>query len=118
MSSASHDRLRKCPVCKATAFHRPTRARGFWETRIFTVVGLRPFRCAKCGARFLRFSHQGDPPPEQTMNRRKKRQPADASEFLPAEDDRNFEELIRDIRAAERKKGLGRDEISSRSSNP
>jgi len=101
-------------VCKAAAFHRPTRPRGFWETRIFVLVGLRPFRCTKCRARFLRFRRDGDPPPEAVVPRKRKRRGVEAQEFLPSEDGRNFEELIRDIRDAEKKKGLGREEIAPR----
>lgn len=104
-------RLRTCPVCKAAGFHRQTHPRGYWEAQVFSRLGLRPFRCSQCRSRFLRFGRSGDLPPLEPRER-KRRKAVETQDFLPSEDDRNFEELIRDIRTAEKKRGLtGPDQL-------
>jgi protein-tyrosine phosphatase len=41
---------------------------GFWETRVFALVGLKPLRCTDCRARFLGFGSGVPPKARQRKN--------------------------------------------------
>ncbi len=104
MNSTPGDKLRRCPVCRAVSGHRQTHPRGFWESRIFPLLGLRPFRCEFCRSRFLRFGGNGSLQPP-AARRRKRRRSATPELAAPA-DNTDFKELIREIRDEETKRGL------------
>lgn len=83
------------------------RGEGFVERRVYPLVFLRPFRCRLCRARFYRFSLQNG----SRAVRRQKRKKAGRDEnetqkfaaFLKPQDDKEFQQLIKEIREAERK---------------
>jgi hypothetical protein len=50
---------RNCPQCRSIATSRSHR-RGTVERFLLTVIGLRPFRCLNCDARFYSFGRLDD----------------------------------------------------------
>ena len=50
----SSDSKRFCPYCGGSEIFRSHR-RGAMERYIFRPIGLRPFRCVNCNARFYRL---------------------------------------------------------------
>lgn len=91
--------LSRCPVCKKAVVRILGHPRGFWETRILALLGLKPFRCPECRARFL-GTGTGVPPEK----RRRRTQPSPAPTPPPSVD---FQELLGEIRESEDRYGLG-----------
>jgi hypothetical protein len=52
----SSDSKRLCPYCGGSEVFRSHR-RGAMERYILRPIGVRPFRCVNCDARFYRRSH-------------------------------------------------------------
>lgn len=95
--------LVRCPACGAFAGFRRSQARGLWEKSLRKIVGIKAYRCEACERRLLRRwlplvedrdprhgSHDGTPQAPLTA-----KQPSD-----------EFDELIRQISAAERRNRL------------
>jgi hypothetical protein len=100
--------LPRCPRCDR-AHRARAEAPGLWE-RILSVMRIRRYQCDFCGCRFRRFgAKEGDPVTDGHGARL-------SSTFLPAADDRNFNELIRDLSHAEREHqgGQGLDPSQAR----
>ena len=45
---------RPCPHCSSTEVFRSHR-RGPFEKYVFSVIGMRPYRCIKCDSRYYAF---------------------------------------------------------------
>ena len=45
---------RVCPACRKPARDRPLPPEGFWQEQILQRIGMYPYRCEACGARFYR----------------------------------------------------------------
>lgn len=91
---------RQCPDCKKKEEIRLTHPEGFWEKNVFPLLLLRPHRCQMCWSRFYRFSlHNG----VNGVKRAKKAQGEQFKQFFKAPDEKEFQELIRQIREAETK---------------
>jgi hypothetical protein len=50
------DSKRPCPYCGGSEVYRSHR-RGTMERYLLRAVGVRPFRCVNCDARFYRLKH-------------------------------------------------------------
>lgn len=88
--------MRRCPACGRTKFAR-SRARTRAERYLLHLVLLAPFRCLKCGRRFydLLWSRA-----EAVKSVRHDANPVQSAE--PAVDELTFDELISDLRQAEK----------------
>ncbi len=92
-SAATRTQIR-CPRCDR-AQRVPADGPGILD-RILALMRIRLYRCDFCGCRFLRFNvENGDPATDQHAVEV-------SATFLPAADNRNFSELIRDIAHGER----------------
>ena len=56
------DTKRHCPHCGSAEVFRSHR-RGAMERYLLPAVGMRPFRCVNCDARFYQLNHSQDPVP-------------------------------------------------------
>lgn len=91
---------RQCPDCKKKEEIRLTHPEGFWEKNVFPLFLLRPHRCQMCWSRFYRFNlHNG----VNGVKRAKKAQGEQFKQFFKAPDEKEFQELIAQIREAESK---------------
>ena len=54
------DSKRPCPHCGSPEVFRSHR-RGTVERYLLRAIGVRPFRCVNCNARFYRHKHSDDP---------------------------------------------------------
>ena len=52
--------LRVCPACHRPARNRPLPPEGFWQEQVLQRIGMYPYRCEVCGARFFRRVPVGD----------------------------------------------------------
>jgi len=43
-----------CPACRRPAHNRPLPPDGFWQVQVLQRIGMYPYRCESCGARFYR----------------------------------------------------------------
>ena len=92
---------RQCPDCKKKGEIRLTHPEGFWEKNVFPLLLLRPHRCQMCWNRFYLFSlHNGVNGVKETR-RTGKAQGEQFKEFFKAPDEKEFQELISQIREAE-----------------
>lgn len=46
--------LKDCPACRRPAPNRPLPPDGFWQVQVLQRIGMYPYRCESCGARFYR----------------------------------------------------------------
>ncbi len=92
--------MKKCPVCKKKISGYPAQAQGFWERWVLAVLLFRPYRCTWCSKKFQRFGFRTRQLATPGMNDGEK---PDFLGFLPSEDGKNFQELLREIRETERK---------------
>ena len=46
--------VRVCPACRGVARCKPLPPEGFWQVQILQRIGMYPYRCEGCGARFYR----------------------------------------------------------------
>jgi hypothetical protein len=46
---------RPCPHCRSTEAFRSHR-RGAFEKYLFSMIGMRPYRCSRCDSRFYAFA--------------------------------------------------------------
>lgn len=51
---------RTCPACQKAARTRPLPPEGFWQERVLQPIGMYPYRCEACGARFYRRTPIGE----------------------------------------------------------
>jgi len=89
---------RSCPFCKRVSDRILLPPAGFWEARVFPLLGLKPFRCPDCRKRFLGFGAGVEP-----QGRRRRREPPGA----PPAPGGELEQLVRAIRESEQRYGLG-----------
>ena len=54
------DSRRTCPYCGSSEVSRSHR-RGVAERYLLRAIGVRPFRCVNCDARFYRLKHSDGP---------------------------------------------------------
>jgi len=52
--------MRVCPACRRPARTRPLPPDGFWQEQILQRIGMYPYRCEACGARFYRKVEVGE----------------------------------------------------------
>ena len=52
--------IRVCPACRRPARNRPLPPDGFWQEQVLQRIGMYPYRCEACGARFYRKVKVGD----------------------------------------------------------
>ena len=45
---------RVCPACRRPARNSPLPPEGFWQEQILQRIGMYPYRCEACGAKFYR----------------------------------------------------------------
>jgi len=45
---------RVCPACRRPARHSPLPPDGFWQVQVLQRIGMYPYRCEACDARFFR----------------------------------------------------------------
>jgi len=91
---------RQCPECKKKEGIQLTHPEGFWEKNVFPLLLLRPHRCQMCWNRFYLFSlHNGVNGVKRTRTR--EAQEKQFKEFFKAPDEKEFQELIEQIREAE-----------------
>ena len=45
---------RVCPACRKPARNRPLPPEGFWQVQVLQRIGMYPYRCEACDARFYR----------------------------------------------------------------
>lgn len=86
--------LTRCPGCERVEGVR-THVLGFWERRVLSLMRIRPYRCDFCGYRFYRFNRESAGPVTDQKGGKV------FSTFLRPADNRDFNELIRDIAQAE-----------------
>ena len=46
--------VRVCPACRGVARSKPLPPEGFWQVQVLQRIGMYPYRCQGCGARFYR----------------------------------------------------------------
>ena len=98
--------MKKCPICKQKASGCQVQPQGFWERWFLALLLFRPYRCPWCGKRFHRFGFQNGQPATLDMINREKQV---FSDFLPPEDDKEFREILLEIKEAERKMSTQKD---------
>lgn len=90
--------MKNCPVCGKSDQVRSSRSSGFFEKRLLRRLGIHPFRCRLCRSRFFRFSLKPRrvkrPLPEENFKKPKLPTPENVD---------SFEEVVAEIRRAERK---------------
>lgn len=94
-----------CPVCRrSTKVHRLAPI-GFWEKVIFARLSCFPFRCRKCGRRFLRRL----PAREAAISGLEGRPVVvpDPLPEKPGQPSEEYQRLVEDLRRAEKARGLG-----------
>ena len=102
--------MKACPGCKKTDNVHRSHSRGFWERAVLPLILLRVFRCSHCESRFYRFSLRNGH--RQRAGRKGQEESAAVPDAEPSQETLDFEQLVRDIHAAEENNGL------SRSSSP
>lgn len=99
--------MKNCPVCgKRDAVN--AQAEGLWERAVLRLVGYRPYRCSFCRSRFRAFNFFNGAPASRISRKNghaaENRRPVETfPEFLQPEDQKEFRELIEEIRQAEHK---------------
>jgi len=86
-----------CPFCKRVSVRILLPPESFWETWVFPLLGLKPFRCPDCRRRFLGFGDGVLP-----EDRRRRMPPPD-----PPPPSGDLDQLVREIRESEQRYGLG-----------
>ena len=95
---------RQCPDCKKKEEIRLTHPEGFWEKNLFPLLLLRPHRCQLCWNRFYLFSlPNGVNGVKRADKRARTAQGEQFKQFFKAPDEKEFQELIAQIREAESK---------------
>ena len=91
----------KCSRCGSTELWQPRLSR--LRRSLFTLFRVRALRCARCGALSYRSGSSGD-----KSGRKSERGEPITSTFLPPEDTRTFDEVIRDIAEQEKLQTLAK----------
>ena len=95
---------RQCPECKKKEGIQLTHPEGFWEKNVFPLLLLRPHRCQMCWNRFYLFSlPNGVNGVKRAEKRVKTAQEEQFEQFFKPPDEKEFQELIAQIREAESK---------------
>jgi len=98
-----------CPQCANKGLKR-SEARGFVEERILPLLKLAPFLCPSCGRRYYRYDPGANPVGSGSH------EPIPPVTFLQSEDGVSFQQLIKNLRDAERRldnKGVAQRELRS-----
>lgn len=100
-----------CPVCRRSNRVLRVAPSGFWEQQVFARFSCFPFRCRKCGRRFLRRveneprgKHPENDRPEAPAETRPVLVPAPAENRADAS--KEFRQLVEALREAEKARGL------------
>ena len=94
--------MNTCPGCKKGGELRKSSQKSFWEAIILPILLLRPYDCESCGIRFYGFRFSRFEVVPQSINIQQEL----GSSFLDPKDNRDFKELVQEIRKAERQMGL------------
>lgn len=100
--------MRDCSVCKKPQTAEMVAPKGVWETKILTRLGLQPYECRSCHARFFRFGNGKTAPADSASGAAPKSSGKHGKAqsfpvFLPPEDGREFDEVVEKIRLGEKK---------------
>lgn len=103
--SEGHGSELKCPSCRRSDTLRKSTQVGLLEKRILPFFLLRPYKCDNCGSRFYSLSINN-------VGAKSLRRATEefSTTFLSAQDDRDFQQLVSEIREAERRMGLSEPE--------
>ena len=98
--------VHKCPACREKSESVRIPPRGFVQTFVLMRLGFFPYRCLSCGARYVRLRRStlelDSGSPEAAL----KPTPLVEKQFLSARDHQQFQELIGEIKKAEKWAGL------------
>ncbi len=108
-----------CPVCHRQGALLLAAASGFWERHVLSRLGVQPYRCRACGNRILRregsIRRTEGQPGSETSGRPRARPrplsqdlpvPTTEERFLTSGDGPQFDELIRQLKETETRRGL------------
>jgi len=98
--------VHKCPACRVKTESVRIPPRGFIQTFVLLRFGFYPYRCLTCGARYVRLSRSAIGTDLEEVESPIKPTPLVEKQFLSARDHEQFEELIGDIKKAEKWAGL------------
>lgn len=100
-----------CPVCRRSNRVFRVAPSGFWERQIFSRLSCFPFRCRKCGRRFLRRV-QGESSPALTHEPAPESRPVlvPSPASTGADPSEEFQQLVEALREAEKARGLAGSE--------
>ncbi len=96
--------MRDCSVCKRRESAEPAEPQGFWEAKVCSRVGVRPFVCRECGGRFFGFAKKAEnpTPPLSDSSTAVSADPQESfSVFLPSKDGQEFTDVVEGIRHSE-----------------
>ncbi len=99
-----------CPECANKGLKR-SHPKGFVEEHILPLLKLAPYLCPSCGRRFYRYY-----PGKSASTLSAPQEPGLPVTFLQAEDGVSFQQLIKNLRDAEKRlntKGVAQRELSS-----
>ena len=98
--------VHKCPACRDKTESVRIPPRGFMQTFVLLRLGFFPYRCLTCGARYVRLRRSST---DQDLERGEaplKPTPLVEKQFLSARDHQQFQDLIGEIKKAEKWVGL------------
>lgn len=98
--------VHKCPACREKTESVRIPPRGFIQTFVLLRFGFFPYRCLACGARYVRLSRSNIGVDLDGEEASLKPTPLVEKQFLSARDHQQFQDLIGEIKKAEKWAGL------------
>ena len=94
--------VHKCPACREESEAVRVPPRGFVQTFVLLRLGFHPHRCLACGARYVRLRRSSSGQPSEGVEASFHPIPLVEKQFLSAQDRQQFQDLIGEIKKAEK----------------
>lgn len=98
--------VHKCPACREKTESVRIPPRGFMQTFVLLRLGFFPYRCLTCGARYVRLRRSTNGQASEGVETSFKATPLVEKQFLSARDRQQYQDLIGEIKKAEKWAGL------------
>jgi len=94
--------VHKCPACREKSEAVRIPPRGFVQTFVLLRFGFYPYRCLACGARYVRLRRSTSDKDMEGAEAPFNPTPLVEKQFLSARDRQQFQDLIGEIKKAEK----------------
>lgn len=106
--------VHKCPACREETESVRIPPRGLIQSLVLVRLGFFPYRCQSCGARFVRLRRSSPGEDQEIVESPFKPTPLVEKQFLTSRDRQQFEDLIDEMKKAEKWAGLEPSEDEDR----